>query len=122
MCHSGHGSEPRVPDLNRAEAWNGGVTWAHARVPPRSYERIVCGIEVICPDDEDAPAESRQRARPLANSALCRVSRHASSARVDTTLLPDLLLHFTIYEAADSEDAAKRRIDHERSQFRESGS
>ncbi len=32
--------------------------------------------------------------------------------------LPDLLMHFIIYEAAESEDAAKRRIDHEISQLR----
>ena len=34
----------------------------------------------------------------------------------------DLLMHFTLYEAADSEDAAKRRIDHEISLLRESRS
>jgi hypothetical protein len=39
--------------------------------------------------------------------------------RVEAISLPDLLMHFTIYEAADSEDAAKRRIDHEISQLRE---
>ena len=38
---------------------------------------------------------------------------------VEAIPLPDLLMHFMIYEAADSEDAAKRRIDHEISQLRE---
>ncbi len=52
-------------------------------------------------------------------STLCSISRHASSVRVDAIRLPDLLMHFTIYEAAESEDAAKRRIDHEISQLRE---
>ena len=33
--------------------------------------------------------------------------------------LPDLLMHFTIYEAAESKDAAKRRIDHEIARLRE---
>lgn len=33
--------------------------------------------------------------------------------------LPDLLMHFTIYEAADSENAAKRRIDLEISQLQD---
>ena len=32
---------------------------------------------------------------------------------------PDLLMHFIIYEAAESEDAAKRRNDHEISQLRD---
>ena len=36
----------------------------------------------------------------------------------DSNAPPDLLMHFTIYEAAESEDAAKRRIDHEISQLR----
>ncbi len=43
---------------------------------------------------------------------------HASSVSVETIHLPDLLMHFTIYEAAESEDAAKRRVDHEISQLR----
>ena len=55
-------------------------------------------------------------------STLCRVSRHASRVRAKAISLPDLLMHFTIYEAADSEDAAKQRIDHEISQLRESRS
>ncbi len=52
-------------------------------------------------------------------STLCSISGHAPSLRVEATSLPDLLMHFTIYEAAESEDAAKRRIDHEISQLRE---
>jgi hypothetical protein len=56
------------------------------------------------------------------HSALCRVSRDKSGVRVEAIPLPDLLMHFTIYEAADSEDAAKRRIEHGISQLRESGS
>ncbi|MEE8507868.1 MAG: MBL fold metallo-hydrolase [Myxococcota bacterium] len=51
-------------------------------------------------------------------STLCRTSRHASGVRVEAIPLPDILMHFTVYEAADSEDAAKRRIDHEISQLR----
>ncbi len=39
--------------------------------------------------------------------------------RADGIPLPDLLMHFTIYEAADSEQAAKRRIDHEISRLRD---
>ncbi|MEE8475344.1 MAG: MBL fold metallo-hydrolase [Myxococcota bacterium] len=130
-------------------------------------EGVVYGIEVIFPDDEEAPAESREGwtfdfvAQPLrlspgldprANvvhriaasaltgwiqrrlgwfsvraysrrySTLCCVSRHGSSVRVESIFPPDLLMQFTIYEAADSEDAAKRRIDHEISQLRETGS
>jgi len=37
---------------------------------------------------------------------------------VETIALPDLLMHFMIYEAAGSEDAAKRRIDWEISRLR----
>jgi hypothetical protein len=62
------------------------------------------------------------RAYSRRHSTLCRVSRDASRVRVESISLPDLLMHFTIYQAADSEDAAKRRIDHEISQLRESGS
>ena len=51
-------------------------------------------------------------------STLCSISPHASRVRVEAIPLPDLLMHFMIYEAADSEDAAKRRIDHEISQLR----
>jgi len=53
-------------------------------------------------------------------STLCSISRHASSLRVAAISLPDLLMHFTIYQSAESEDAAKRRIDHEISQLRQS--
>ncbi len=52
-------------------------------------------------------------------STLCAISRNASSVRGEAVALPDLLMHFTIYETAGSEDAAKRRIDHEISQLRE---
>ena len=52
-------------------------------------------------------------------STLCSISRHALSVGVEAVSLPDLLVHFTIYETAESEDAAKRRIDHEISQLRE---
>ncbi len=52
-------------------------------------------------------------------STLCSIARDASSLRVEAISLPDLLMHFTIYEAAESEDAAKRRIDHEISQLRD---
>ena len=52
-------------------------------------------------------------------STLCSISGHASSLRVEAASLPDLLMHFTIYQAAESEDAAKRRIDYEISQLRE---
>jgi len=52
-------------------------------------------------------------------STLCSIGRQASSVRVEAISLPDLLMHFTIYEAAESEDAAKRRIDHEISQLRD---
>ncbi len=45
--------------------------------------------------------------------------KHASSMRVEPISLPDLLMHFTIYEAAESEDAARRRIDHEILQLRD---
>ncbi len=38
---------------------------------------------------------------------------------VEAILLPDRVMHFTIYEAAKSVDAAKRRIDHEILQLRE---
>ena len=62
------------------------------------------------------------RAYSRRTSTLCGVSVHGSRVRVEAISLPDLLMHFTIYEAADSEDAAKRRIDHEISQLRESGS
>jgi hypothetical protein len=51
-------------------------------------------------------------------STLRSISRDASSVRIDAVPLPDLLMHFTIYEAAESEDAAKQRIDHEISQLR----
>ncbi len=50
-------------------------------------------------------------------STLCAVSRRGSEVRVDAVPLPDLLMHFTIYEAPESEDAAKRRIDHEIAQL-----
>ncbi len=40
------------------------------------------------------------------------------SARVETIYLPDLLMHFTIYDAVESEDAAKRRINSEISLLR----
>jgi hypothetical protein len=52
-------------------------------------------------------------------STLCSISRHASSLRMEAISLPDLLMHFTIYEAAESENAAKQRIDHEISQLRQ---
>ncbi len=51
-------------------------------------------------------------------STLCSISGHASSVCLEAIPLPDLLMHFTIYEAADSEDAAKRRMDQEISQLR----
>jgi hypothetical protein len=38
---------------------------------------------------------------------------------VEATPLPELVMNFTIYEAAESVDAAKRRIDHEILQLRE---
>ena len=130
-------------------------------------EGVVYGIEVIFPDDGDAPAEPCEgwtfdfgaqplrlshgldpranlvhriaasaltgwiqrrlgwftvRAYSRRHSTLCRVSRDTSGVRVEAVPLPDLLMHFTIYEAADSEDAARRRVDHEISQLRESGS
>ena len=52
-------------------------------------------------------------------STLCRISRHASGVQVEAIPLPDLLMHFTIYEAVDSENAAKRRIDLEISQLQD---
>jgi UDP-MurNAc hydroxylase len=61
----------------------------------------------------------RVRAYSRRYSTLCPISRQASSVRVEAISLPDLLVHFTIYEAAESEDAAKRRIDYEISQLRE---
>lgn len=51
-------------------------------------------------------------------ATLCRVSRCASKVQVETIDLPDLLMHFLIYEAAGSEDAARRRIDWEISRLR----
>ena len=60
------------------------------------------------------------RAYSRRHSTLCRVSRDASGVRVEVVPLPDVLMHFT-YEAADSKDAARRRIDHEISQLREGG-
>ena len=42
----------------------------------------------------------------------------AISPAVDAPL-PDLLMHFTIYDAVESEDTAKRRIDGEISQLRQ---
>ena len=59
------------------------------------------------------------RAHSRRYSTLCSISRHESGLRVEAVSLPDLLMHFTIYEAAGSEDAAKRRIDHEISQLQE---
>ncbi len=50
-------------------------------------------------------------------STLCSISRHASSVGVEAASLPDLLMHFTIYDAVESEDAARRRIDGEISQL-----
>jgi hypothetical protein len=61
----------------------------------------------------------RVRAYSRRYSTLCSISRHASSVRVEAVSLPDLLMRFTIYEAAESEDAARRRIDYEISQLRE---
>jgi hypothetical protein len=52
-------------------------------------------------------------------STLCSTGREPSSVRVEAISLHDLLIHFTIYKAAESEDAAKRRIDHEISQLRD---
>ena len=52
-------------------------------------------------------------------STLCRISRHPSGAHVEAIPLPDLLMHFTIYEVADSENSAKRRIDLEISQLQD---
>ncbi len=52
-------------------------------------------------------------------STLCRISGHASGAHVEAIPLPDLLMHFTIYEVADSENSAKRRIDLEISQLQD---
>ncbi len=62
---------------------------------------------------------STVRAYSRRYSTLCSTSRHASSMRVEPISLPDLLMHFTIYEAAESEDAARRRIDHEILQLRD---
>jgi len=59
------------------------------------------------------------RAHSRRYSTLGGISREMSSVRVDAIPLPDLLMHFTIYEAAESEDAAKRRINHEISQLRD---
>lgn len=52
-------------------------------------------------------------------SPTCHGSGRDGSVRVETIYLPDLLMHFTICEAAASEDAAKRRVDHEISQRRD---
>ena len=51
-------------------------------------------------------------------STLCQVGRRGSEVRVDDVALPDLLMHFMVYEAADAEDAARRRIDHEVARLR----
>ncbi len=51
-------------------------------------------------------------------STLYSISRDASSVPGEAVSLPDLLMHFTIYDAVESEDAAKRRIDSEISQLR----
>lgn len=59
------------------------------------------------------------RASSRRYSTLCRISRDGSNVRVDAIPLPDLLMHFLIYEIAGSEDAGKRRIDHEIAQLRE---
>jgi hypothetical protein len=58
---------------------------------------------------------------PASPSAIDRISVNwgKASLQVEAVALPDLLMHFTIYEAAESEDAAKRRIEHEISQLRE---
>ncbi len=53
-------------------------------------------------------------------STLGRVSRRAANVHVERIDLPDLLMHFMVYEAAGSEDAARRRIDWEISRLRES--
>ncbi len=66
-----------------------------------------------------ASAGSPCRAYSRRYSTLCSIGRQASSVRVEAISLPDLLMYFTIYEAAQSEDAAKRRIDHEISQLRD---
>ncbi len=63
-------------------------------------------------------SERSVRAYSRRYSTLCAISRNASSIRVEAVALPDLLMHFTIYDAVESEDAAKRRIDSEISQLR----
>ncbi len=65
------------------------------------------------PDHFDLPSLDRL-------SRHCQVvcARQASSVRVEAVSLPDLLMHFTIYDAVESENAAKRRIDSEISQLR----
>jgi hypothetical protein len=46
-------------------------------------------------------------------SSLTSVVRTSRGAEVRPLALPDLLTHFLVYEAADSGDSAKRRIDRE---------
>jgi hypothetical protein len=108
---------------HRAEA----VDRPHALAARYRREGVVYGIEVILPDDGDALTGWLQRrlgwfsvrACSRRYSTLCSISRHASGVRVEAISLPDLLMHFTIYEAAESEDAAKQRIDQEISKLRE---
>ena len=59
------------------------------------------------------------RAHSRRYSTLGGTSRRGASVRGRAIPLPDLLMHFTIYQAADSEEAAKRRIDHEIAKLRD---
>ncbi len=51
-------------------------------------------------------------------STLTRVVRTPRGVDVQPLALPDLLMHFLVYEAADSADSAKRRIDREIAELR----
>jgi hypothetical protein len=53
-------------------------------------------------------------------SSLTNVVRMSRGVDVRPLALPDLLIHFLVYEAADSGDAAKRRIDREIAALRRS--
>jgi hypothetical protein len=46
-------------------------------------------------------------------ATLARISRSERGARVQPLAPPDLLMQFLVYDAADSADSARRRIDHE---------
>jgi hypothetical protein len=97
-----------------------------ANDPLLFYALRALGFEHVTPMDPQSAMPSPQAELFPTRSENTAVRECGMVIRDDSAVfwnqaisLPDLLMDFTIYEAADSEDAAKRRIDHEISQLRE---